>query len=112
MASPTSVISSSCEPSRSITLYYAFGILWDEYTCSDDEVETLTFRNGEDVRYPAADRPCLNEVNVPCTAITSMEMAKGFSVWRVRTTTKSEKRKSDPYLPDYATCAEGSESKL
>jgi bifunctional non-homologous end joining protein LigD len=97
---------------RNEPLFYAFDILWDEHTWSDDEEERRRFSNGEDVRYlPLIDRKLRLHAVVPqqgerllyCDHID----ADGDGLFRLACEHDLEgivaKRKSDPYLPDQAS---------
>jgi len=92
-------------------LYYAFDILWDEHAWSDDDEERRRFHNGEDMRYlPLIDRKLRLHAFVPkcgerllyCDHID----ADGEGLFRLACEHDLEgivaKRKSDPYLLDYA----------
>jgi bifunctional non-homologous end joining protein LigD len=97
---------------RAEPLFYAFDILWDEHTKSDDDEEIHRFRNGEDLRYlPLIDRklrlhavmPKRGERLLYCDHID----AHGYGLFRLACEHDLEgivaKRKCDPYLPDHAT---------
>jgi bifunctional non-homologous end joining protein LigD len=97
---------------RAEPLFYAFDILWDEHTKSDDDEEIHRFRNGEDLRYlPLIDRklrlhavmPKRGERLLYCDHID----AHGDGLFRLACEHDLEgivaKRKCDPYLPDHAT---------
>jgi bifunctional non-homologous end joining protein LigD len=97
---------------RAEPLFYAFDLLWDEHTRSDDEEEQYRFRNGEDLRYlPLIDRKLRLHAVVPkrgerllyCDHIDG----EGEGLFRLACENDLEgvvaKRKSDPYLPDHAS---------
>jgi bifunctional non-homologous end joining protein LigD len=98
---------------RAEPLFYAFDILWDEHAKTDDDEENSRFQNGEDLRYlPLIDRKLRLHAVVPkrgerllyCDHID----AHGEGLFRLACEHDLEgvvaKRKSDPYLPEHATC--------
>jgi len=96
---------------RAEPVFYAFDILWDEHTWSDDEEEMRRFRYGEDVRYlPLIDRklslrrvvPMKGERLLYCDHIE----ADGEGLFRLACDHDLEgivaKRKAEPYLGQHA----------
>ncbi len=97
---------------RAEPLFYAFDILWDEHAFFDDEEERRRFRNGEDLRYlPLIDRKLRLHAVVPKRAERLLYYdhidGVGEGLFRLACEHDLEgivaKRKSDPYLPEYAT---------
>jgi bifunctional non-homologous end joining protein LigD len=92
-------------------IFYAFDILWDEHTKSDDDEEQRRFRNGEDLRYlPLIDRKLRHHAVVPKNAERLLYCdhidQDGEGLFRLACEKDLEgivaKRKSDPYLPEHA----------
>jgi bifunctional non-homologous end joining protein LigD len=97
---------------RSEPLFYAFDLLWDEHSRSDDEEEMRRFRNGEDLRYlPLIDRKLRLHAAVSkrgerllyCDHIER----DGEGLFRLACAHDLEgvvaKHKFDPYLPEHVT---------
>jgi bifunctional non-homologous end joining protein LigD len=96
---------------RAEPLFYAFDILWDEHSQTDDEQENQRFRNSEDLRYlPLIERKLRLRAVVPkrgerllyCDHIDT----DGEGLFRLACEHDLEgivaKRKSDPYLTEHA----------
>lgn len=97
---------------RAEPFFYAFDILWDEHAATDDEEESLRFRNGEDLRYlPLIDRKLRLHAVVPkrgerllyCDHLDN----NGEGLFSLACAHDLEgivaKRKSDPYLSEHAS---------
>jgi hypothetical protein len=91
---------------------YAFDILWDEHTWSDDDQERRRFRNGEDVRYlPLCDRKLRLRAVVPKSGERLLYCdhieGDGEALFQLACEHDVEgvvaKHKYAPYLPDAGT---------
>jgi bifunctional non-homologous end joining protein LigD len=96
---------------RAEQFFYAFDILWDEHTWSDDQEEMRRFHNGEDVRYlPLSDRKLrlrrvLKKKSERLLYCDHVE-GDGEGLFRLACERDLEgivaKHKSEPYLADHA----------
>jgi bifunctional non-homologous end joining protein LigD len=99
---------------RTEPVFYAFDLLWDQHTRSDDEAEQRRFRNGEDIRYlPLTDRKLRLRAVMPKAAERLFYCdhidGDGHGLFRLACDHDLEgivaKRKSDPYLQEHAIWA-------
>jgi bifunctional non-homologous end joining protein LigD len=97
---------------RAEPFFYAFDLLWDEHSWSDDDEERRRFRNGEDTRYlPLIDRKLRLRGIVPKGAerLLYCDHVEGGGEGLFRLACENDlegivaKRKSDSYLAEHAT---------
>ena len=93
-------------------MFYAFDILWDEHTKTDDDAENRRFQNGEDFRcLPLIDRKLQLHAVVPKDGerLLYCDHIDGDADGLFRLACENDlegivaKRKCDPYLPEHAT---------